>query len=355
MHHTSTILAIEPDPERAGTVRDLVVECLDADVIVAESIEDAVGVLSERLPDLILASALLSPRDTSDLTWHLKQRSRRRVPVLTIPPMLEARTVPRSSLRAIFHRRPAAARPYADAFAARIRSAFAQSAASGERVDEEPPPYSPPGQIPAVQLRRAHRWMGEDVYWLSGMRVLPAFEVRLVNLSSHGVLLESARDFMPGSVLTFELLAASRRVTVSGRVVRSGPAAERSGSARYHSAVEFEGGLDLPALRGAAPRRPDSVGGLVARVRSVAERGAGRDAVRAALEVGLTELLVAREVRFHAAPMDNDSDDSVCVRVPTDADHQQLLLHATFEPHHTVTKDEVAALNAAASEAADLV
>ena len=357
MLHASTILVIEPDPERAGTVKDLVIECLDADVIVAESIEAAVGVLAERLPDLILASVLLSPREVSDLTWHLKQRSPRHVPMLTIPLTLEVRTVPRSGLRAIFHRHHTAARPYADAFAARIRSAVAQSATSGDRPDEQPPstrPHSPPGRIPAVQSRRAHRWVGEDVYWLSGIRVLPAFDVRLINISSHGVLVESARDFMPGSALTFEFLAASRHVTASGHVVRSGPAAARSWSARFHSAVEFEDELGLPALRGAAPLKPDNVGGLVARVRAVAERGAGREEVRAALEAGLTELLIAREVRFHSAPTDNHSDGSVWVRVPTVAD-QQLVLQATFDPHHTVTKEEVAALNAAANDAADLV
>jgi hypothetical protein len=61
------ILAIEPDRKQAGQLTAMVRGRLHAELVLADSAERALAALGQRIPDLVLTSALLSPKDESAL------------------------------------------------------------------------------------------------------------------------------------------------------------------------------------------------------------------------------------------------------------------------------------------------
>ena len=65
------VLALEPDLRQAEALRPIL-ERVGADLVLARSREDAVRALALRVPDLILVSALLSPRDEAEFTGYLR-------------------------------------------------------------------------------------------------------------------------------------------------------------------------------------------------------------------------------------------------------------------------------------------
>jgi hypothetical protein len=84
------ILAIEPNPERAQALRQLVHDRLGAEVVLAESTSAAIAAMTQQAADLILTSILLPPNDDSQLTNYLRECDQAgKVPVLLIPPVIE--------------------------------------------------------------------------------------------------------------------------------------------------------------------------------------------------------------------------------------------------------------------------
>ena len=81
------ILAIEPDKKQASAVRALARGSLNAEMLVADSTAHGLHQLDGRVPDLILTSLLLSPKDESALDTHLRalDAEGHRVPTLVIP------------------------------------------------------------------------------------------------------------------------------------------------------------------------------------------------------------------------------------------------------------------------------
>src|SRR5262249_11045418 len=81
------IVAIEPDARQAAQLVALARSQLRARLIVAETMDRAIDLIGEHLPDLILTSALLSPRDESALADRLRtlDASAAHVQTLTIP------------------------------------------------------------------------------------------------------------------------------------------------------------------------------------------------------------------------------------------------------------------------------
>src|SRR5687768_13383087 len=66
------IVAIESDRRQAAKVSAIGRDLLRADIVVAESTERAFAALDGRVPDLILTSMLLSPRDEAALADRLR-------------------------------------------------------------------------------------------------------------------------------------------------------------------------------------------------------------------------------------------------------------------------------------------
>ena len=66
------VLAIEPDLRQANIVKRIVREKALADVAVVDSLDAAIEAMRTAMPDVLLLSALMSPRDEDDLIAHLK-------------------------------------------------------------------------------------------------------------------------------------------------------------------------------------------------------------------------------------------------------------------------------------------
>src|SRR5213596_1521361 len=81
------ILAIEPDRRQANQLTTVVKSRLHADLVLAESAARALAALGDRVPDLILTSALLSPTDEVVLGERLRalDGAAAHVQTLTIP------------------------------------------------------------------------------------------------------------------------------------------------------------------------------------------------------------------------------------------------------------------------------
>jgi hypothetical protein len=68
------VLAIEPDLRQAAIVKRIVREKALADVTVVDSRDAALEAMRTTVPDVLLLSALLSPRDEDELVAHLRTR-----------------------------------------------------------------------------------------------------------------------------------------------------------------------------------------------------------------------------------------------------------------------------------------
>jgi hypothetical protein len=83
----SLIVAIEPDRRQADVLAGVARGSLGAELVVADSTRAAVKALGDRIPDLILTSLLLSPKDESALADRLRELDAAgiRVQTLVIP------------------------------------------------------------------------------------------------------------------------------------------------------------------------------------------------------------------------------------------------------------------------------
>ena len=86
------ILAIEPDRRQASQLTAMVRGRLHAELVLGESAERALAALGQRVPDLILTSALLSPKDENALGERLRalDGAAAHVQTLTIPVLASA-------------------------------------------------------------------------------------------------------------------------------------------------------------------------------------------------------------------------------------------------------------------------
>ena len=67
------VLAIEPDIRQAEILKHIVRELVRAELILVETRDDAIAAIDQQLPDVILLTALLSPRDEDELISHLRR------------------------------------------------------------------------------------------------------------------------------------------------------------------------------------------------------------------------------------------------------------------------------------------
>ena len=66
------VLAIEPDLRQAAILRRIVKEQVKADLVVVDSRDAAIEAIRRGVPDVLLFSALMSPRDEDELIQHLR-------------------------------------------------------------------------------------------------------------------------------------------------------------------------------------------------------------------------------------------------------------------------------------------
>lgn len=108
------ILAVEPDERQAAILSGVVMNQLRADLVLVDSKDAAIARIRRQVPDLILLTTLLSPRDEEEIVGRLrKMEDVEHLQTLTIP--LLGSGAPEEDtgggLLRVFRRKRAAARP----------------------------------------------------------------------------------------------------------------------------------------------------------------------------------------------------------------------------------------------------
>jgi CheY-like chemotaxis protein len=141
------VLAIEPDTRQAAIVKRIVREKVLADVTVVDSREAALEAMRTTIPDVLLLSALLSPRDEDELIAHLRTlRDAEHLQTHTIPQLASSLSVedekPRGLLSAFRRKKGPEAAPAGcdpDLFADEIRAYLKRASDKKKEVRETGP------------------------------------------------------------------------------------------------------------------------------------------------------------------------------------------------------------------------
>jgi hypothetical protein len=129
------ILAIEPDRKQAAQLASLIKARVGAELVLAETTEQALGMIGNRVPDLVLVPALLAPQDDATLAAALRViAAAAHVQMLTIPLLAPARgaTEPLGMLARLRRRRTDPVPPDGcdpDVFGGQIAAYLAEAAA----------------------------------------------------------------------------------------------------------------------------------------------------------------------------------------------------------------------------------
>lgn len=395
------ILAVEPDSACAESLKRLISDRVNAEVIVAPSAEAAVGALVSQVPDIVLVSALLPSAGEEQVMSQLKRLDAgAKVPVLTIPPAVERAKPPepsngrlrflvRSRLGFIFRKRrtatPIIATYDRGVLGDRIVEALKQSrVAKPERhqvakgsadtslmVVERPTLWEASAYWrsgsdlsvsrliqPRTRSPRAHRLTPDELPWSSNLIMPNGVEVRLINVSKSGILVESPIKFAPDSPTEFHLRGPNASLVVPARFIRSEVSTVDALGVRYRAAAIFGTKVELfPATQRLTPlgAAPQTLAELLARVTAELNEGGAPDIIRTTFEQGLRELVPACDIKLRHTPAGSlDGCDSIYFTVPTSGT-EGAVLQATFDPEYEPVLEEFKLLRAAASVAAVVV
>jgi hypothetical protein len=153
---------------------------------------------------------------------------------------------------------------------------------------------------PSAKDRRAQvRLSAEDASWLRGARLKYGSEVRVIDISTGGILVESdGAPLAPQSNVVFELSTQTGTILMPARVLRSQPV---EGSTRSQTACAFKRSLSVDAV--AAVTRDESPAPVPAAARAswqrVVARFRGGEVVR-----GYTNDFHPSKTHLHLMPED---------------------------------------------------
>jgi hypothetical protein len=142
---TPHVLAIEPDLRQAAIVKRIVREKVLADITVVDSRDAALEAMRTTVPDVLLLSALLSPRDEDELVAHLRTlRDAAHLQTHTIPQLASAIASgdgkpARGLLKTLWRRKGAGAAPEGcdpDLFADEVRAYLERASEKKREVRE---------------------------------------------------------------------------------------------------------------------------------------------------------------------------------------------------------------------------
>lgn len=385
----SRIIAIESDPKRRRLLALLIREHVKAELKIADSVTAAIALVTEKTPDLVIAPALLSPRDETALMAHLKSIDAPYVQLLTMPALDMLADAPRDEGRRFggwFSRRPAPLAPQYDRsmVGGQIVDALTRARAAREEyaellayraeleelalsrgtalsviasVDNELRRATPDDVRSAAAIfidpagddrRTARRRPLTDVPWLSKVKLGDELEVALVNISTSGVLFESGSKFAPGTTSQVQLTGAGASMVVPVRFIRSEISRIDALGVKYHAAAAFDKEIDLagPQRFAAAPSTPPEA---LAQLLASAFAGSTADdpaSVRFAL--GVRQLVGARDVKLRTSSAPSSGGRETLYFDVPGADRARTVLQVTFERGHDVTAAEFSLLKAAA-------
>jgi hypothetical protein len=170
-----------------------------------------------------------------------------------------------------------------------------------ESTLEKAPRQAGHAEARSQERRGQVRLSAEDASWLHGARLKYGPEVRVIDVSSGGILVESdGAALTPQSNLVFELSGAAGTTLVPARVLRS----ERSADGvRYQSACAFKRPLSMETLAAVSrDQTPVAVGSRAAWQRVVARFRNGK-VVR-----GYTNDFHPSKAHLHLTPEDKAGD-----------------------------------------------
>ena len=92
-----------------------------------------------------------------------------------------------------------------------------------------------------LSVRRA----GKECAWLVAARLRPGRDIRVVDLSDGGALIEGLVRLMPGSSVELHVRCLEARHTIRGRVLRCFVSAIRRDGVEYRAALGFDRPISL--------------------------------------------------------------------------------------------------------------
>ena len=390
------ILAIEPDPARAATLKRLLRGHVSADFEIVKSCAEAMEAIARCVPDLVLTSTFLPPAEEAALTDSLKQLSEAaHVQLITVPHFIEfeeSRAEPRSRVLNFLRRRSALIRPVCDPRTVRDqiehyleKARIEKIEASHRQVWDEVRTQSTAlmrmdgvqrltagdvctlsngvgarahklGRLHAEDRRRASRRPLTDIPWLKSVRLPWGLEVGVVNISTSGILLESTSKITPGNVVDLQLIGRGLTgVSMPARLIRTDVGSVNSQGVKYRVAAAFDRELDLGVevaqQFSATSPTPKALADLLVHVLSDVSFDSRSAAPRAKFEQGLRKLMPLRDVQLRQAPISPTAqDDSVYFNVPHESG-VSAIMQVVFERHHQPSSHEFKLLKAAAGVA----
>jgi hypothetical protein len=93
---------------------------------------------------------------------------------------------------------------------------------------------------PGRNRRKHTRLAASDDHGIVSVRIRPGHAAALVDVSSHGALLETAHRLLPGHAVELQIETDKARANVRGRVVRCAVVRLRAASLLYRGAVAFD-------------------------------------------------------------------------------------------------------------------
>ena len=375
------ILAIEPDASCREHLRSLLAERVQADVVVAANEDKAAAEMRAQRPDLILVSAILPRRAEEQIVAQLKELDPDGiVPVLTIPPVTARydEAAPSGSLlKRLGRKRRVKSVPYdPHAVTARIGETLAELRLTKDLPRLRLATTSEPSTDLALMVRsnatalqlvpksgespmtlqrqrhnRARRLTQEDLPGRCTLTTPAGLIVRMVNVSSTGVLFESPLKFVPESDLSLSLLGPQTNLDIRARIVRSEVSAVTGLGVTYRTAAAFNDKVELYSAFAAraidSMATPQALADLLVRVTTALYQNQSSDDARAAFTSGLRQMVPTCNVTLNDTLVKpNDGGDSIFFTVPG---ARPAILQATFDPEHEPSREEFKLLRAVAA------
>jgi hypothetical protein len=388
------ILAIEPDAARARALRELLKTRIDGHVEIVTSTEGALVSIGRLIPDVVLTSTFLSPSDECALTTHLKSLpAAAHVPVIITPHFIDGAETPRTVVSHMFGRRKprstdvrpscepgtfvrqieeyigqaraqaalatdeelraalGAAPPMPHEFTEDIRIVRAQAAIDLESIGSLVPRRG--GLVRPSDRRREKRHHRDELPGLWSAKLPWGTEVKLVDVSKRGVLVETTSRVTLGSTLDLQFVGQDAQVSIPARILRTDVADVTGLGVRYRVAASFTRDLEIlqtAAAARSATAKPAALAEMLARVLADVETRPDSAVPHARFEEELGKLLPVRSIQIRRTPLASTGDESIYFQVPGGSGSP--ILQAIFEPNTVPSAEDFKLLKAAASLAA---
>ena len=213
-------------------------------------------------------------------------------------------------------------------------------------VGEMPPTRSGLCRGAADERPRAERRARTDVPWLSSITLPWGLELRLLNISSSGLLVETTAKLQPGTAVQLHIMSPDGEIVLPARFVRSEVADVDGRGVKYRAAAAFDRQLErLAASRASSlPAASEALVQVFAEAMSGLETRTERASSR--FLRGLRTIVQARDVQLHEVSGETRGDDSLYFTVPAH-DGAQALLQVTPAPNHDLRESDLRILRAA--------